>query len=391
MTSRADSVAPAALRELLEADALAGASWADVVGELARVAGGRVRLAAADAALLCEADGTGVRALYGAETFDPDRPHIVEEHDVAQVFAARVVTTITCLDGLRMRGLAVASGERRIGLLLADEAIGAADAYLRAAATAVAIVAVRRDAESSAVAETEAWFVDELRFGTSRDDAELHRVARRFGVDLAFPQAAVSMTYDGTDHRMFATAVSWLESPARRDGGQAWTVLPARDVDRISLIARRLNEFVGDGAVRVAAGPPADSPTGIRLSFGKADFTLRVMAQRRRTGAERFADLGPLALLVGLPASELQEFVSTRLGPLLDRPDLLVTLREWLRYGGSWRNVASAVHIHRNSVGHRLDRVRSLLGVDPAEPAAAFELQLALTALEVLDATGSVH
>lgn len=375
----------AKLRETLEAKALAGAAWTDILRELACAAGGRVRLVAADAALLCEADTTGVRALAGAETFDAERPRIVGEQEMAQAFASSSATTVFCLDGQRMRALALTAGQRRIGLLLVDAAVGAADAYLRTASTAVAIVAVRRDAESSAVAETASWFVDEMRFGTSRGEAELLQVARRFGVDLSSPQAAVAMSYDGSDQRMFATALSWLESPVRRNGGQAWTVLSVNEIDRVALIARRLNEFVGHGVVRVAAGPPAAGPEAIRESFGKAEFTLRAMAHHGRAGAELFVELGPIALLAGLPPRELEEFVFNRLGPLPEQPELLTTLREWLRHGGSWRDVASAVHIHRNSVGHRLDRIRTLLNVDPAKPAVAFELQLALTALDVLD------
>jgi DNA-binding PucR family transcriptional regulator len=48
--------------------------------------------------------------------------------------------------------------------------------------------------------------------------------------------------------------------------------------------------------------------------------------------------------------------------------------------------VAAAVHIHRNSVGHRMDRLRTLLGVDPTDPAVAVQLQTALVAMDVLAA-----
>ena len=393
---------PAALRASLESAALAGGGWGDVLALLAAATGVAVRLVAADGALLCEADADGVREFGGAEDFDAARQRVVADADVRRAFEAGGPVDVECLDGTSFTALSVSSGERRVGLVMARSAgsagqVGSAGragragsagsaGQLREAVTALAIVAVRRDAEAAAVAETASWFVDELRFGTARDPVDLHAVARRFGVDLGVAQLAVEIQYAGSDLRMFTTALTWLETPVRHDGPRAWTVCPADQPERVELIARRLSSMVRDGDVRVAAGPAAWDAGGIRTSFARAQFAVAHATVTGRTGAIMFADLGPLGLLSGLPRADLEAYVDARLGPLLDRPDLMATLREWFRAGGSWRAVAEATHIHRNSVGHRIDRIRSLLGVELTEPGTAFELQVALTALDVLAA-----
>jgi hypothetical protein len=379
------------LRDALEASALAGASWLELLVQLAEVGGCLVRLAAADAALLCEAGADGVAELPDAETFDAPRPRILRPVDVATAFAAQGPVAIRTRDGIPMRGLAVASGGRRVGVLLVGAAAPVADPLLRAARTSIAVVAVRRDAQAAAVAETAAWFVDELRFGSRRTAEELAVIALRFGVALGEPQTASVIHYDGPDMQTFTTALSWVETPLRLDGRRAWTVLGADAPARTELIQRRLQAFVSTGRVLVASGPPALGVEAIRSSFDKAWFALRLLA-RGRAGADECAEtvtfdgLGLTALLFQVPRASLTSYVQARLRPILGHPELLQTLRAWYGSGGSRLSVAAAVHIHRNSVGHRMDRLRTLLGADPAQPAVAQELQAALAAMDVLAA-----
>jgi sugar diacid utilization regulator len=100
--------------------------------------------------------------------------------------------------------------------------------------------------------------------------------------------------------------------------------------------------------------------------------------------AGTFEQLGLTGVLLTVPPAQLEAYVERTLGPLLERPDLLATLEAWFASGGSRAAVADAVSIHRNSVGHRLDRIRALLGSDPDADAA--DLRAALAALAVLRA-----
>ncbi|MEO6886157.1 MAG: helix-turn-helix domain-containing protein [Jatrophihabitantaceae bacterium] len=383
-----------ALRDRLEAHALAGASWLDLIVALAAAGNCLVRLAAADAALLCSAGAGGAAELAAAETFDSPRPRILAAADITACFTSTAPVAVRTLDGVDMHGLAVSSGGRRVGVLLVDASGVRAAALLRAAANAVAIVAVRRDAQASAVAETASWFVDELRFGSRRSPDELAVMAQRFGVNLAEPHTPIVIDYDGPDTRTFATALSWVETPLRVDGRRAWTVLGADAPERMGLIQRRLQEFVSSGRVLVAAGPPALGVEAILGSFDKAGFALRLLATRQagsagagcQTATMTFDQLGLAGLLFQVPRAGLTGYVRSRLLPILDHLDLLQTLRAWYASGGSRLSVAAAVHIHRNSVGHRMERLRGLLGVDPTDPAVALELQIAFAAMDVLTA-----
>jgi sugar diacid utilization regulator len=289
-----------------------------------------------------------------------------------------------------MLGLGVGYGERRVGVLLVDADVPDPERWLAAAATAVAIVAVRRDAEAGAVAETAAWFVDELRFGSRRSAAELTAIGQRFGVALGTPQTPVAIGYRGPDRQMFHTALSWLERPVRSDRDRAWTLLGADEPDRIGLVQRRLQDFAGRGVVTVATGPAALGPDALRVAFARADFALRMLAllRARVVGdapvVTSFGELGLAGLLSEVPRAGLDAHVRAYLGRILDRPELLSTLRSWYESGGSRLTVAAEVHIHRNSVGHRMERLRALLGVDPTDPAVALQVRAALTALDVL-------
>lgn len=294
-----------------------------------------------------------------------------------------------------MRGLAVRAGERRVGVLLVGDAAGdaagadvaataTADDVLAAAVTAVAIVAVRRDAEAGAVAESAAWFVDELRFGWRRSDDELLEMGRRFGINLALSHAAVVAAYDGGDRRMWQTAMSWLDTPVRVDGVRAWTLAAGDVAQRVSVMQARLQEIVRDGEVRVAAGPVGTGADALRVGFRLAAVVLGLAARRGGPAATTYADAGTAALLANVRPDALRVFAAQHLGPLEDRRELLDTLRAWYDTGGSRARVGAAVHLHRNSVGHRMHRIRELLGVDPNDPAVSERLRTALAAADVL-------
>jgi hypothetical protein len=380
-----------ALRDDLEARALAGATWLELVALLSARTGVSVRLAAADGALLGGAEPDGATQAVDHLHFDAPRIRILDAAAVRTAFARSEPVVLTCTDGRVMLGRSVAAGERRVGVLLIDRAATDAEAVLDAGRTAVAVVAVRQDVQAAAVAETAGWFVDELRFGSRRSPAELAVMGTRFGVRLTEPLAAAVIHYDGPDTRMFGTALSWLETPVSTDGAYAFTVVGSDAPARVRHIRRRLQEIVRAGTVLVAAGPVVLGAEALLASFEKAGFALRVLRARESSAAESdgavtVAELGLLGLLADVPATELTAYVQARLGPLLGRAELLRTLAAWYATGGSRLNVAAAVQIHRNSVGHRMDRLRTLLGVDPADPAVALELQTALAAIQVLDA-----
>jgi len=79
----------------------------------------------------------------------------------------------------------------------------------------------------------------------------------------------------------------------------------------------------------------------------------------------------------------LRDLSLRRLAPLANetpasRVRLTVTLRAWLDRQGEVARVAADLHVHPQTVRYRLARLRDLFGEALEDPAARFELALAL-------------
>lgn len=350
--------------------ALGGEGWGVILNRLAAQTGRECRL-------------IGVHGGVFHATDDSTAAMVPTE--VAKVFAAEGPMTVMCEDHWQGRALAVRAGRRRVGLLLLAEPVPEeALAFLGAATTAVAIVAVQRDAAAVARSETAERLIDELRFGLLRGEPEITRTAARFGLRLDLPHAAVVFAYDGSNRRTWSTALSWLEMPVREVDGHGWAVLGGDIPKEVSRIRVRLQGMVGDAPVLAAAGPLVTGPKETARSFGDAETVLNLL--RRRSGEVELlhSSLGLAQLLLGIPAERLDAYVTQQLGPLLERPELMSTLDAWLATNGSRAAVAERMHLHRNSVGYRVAQIRQLIGTDPLDPVMAPRLRAALIAGELL-------
>lgn len=356
-------------RELNEL-ALAGEGWLAVLRRLSKRTGLTCRLMGVHGAVLAATDG-------GDEPMTPAA--------VARVFAEFEPVQVTCGDGWTARALAVKAGQRRVGLLLMAEPIDHGSLpFLRAASTAVAIEAVRRDAVASARAESASRLIDELRYGPLRNPDDVTRTAARFSLHLERAHAAAVFSYDGPHQRTWSTAISWLEMPARQEGSLGWAVLSGDIARELTRIRTRLQGMVGDAPVLAAAGPVVVGAAETARSFRDAETVLGLLRRRPDQRELLHSTLGFAQLLLTVPADRLDAFVHEQLGPLLHREDLLRTLDAWLSTSGSRASVATRLHLHRNSVGYRVGVIRDLLGVDPLDPAVLPQLQAALTARELL-------
>ncbi len=103
---------------------------------------------------------------------------------------------------------------------------------------------------------------------------------------------------------------------------------------------------------------------------------------RRRGAPATYRDLVTLeGLLEQQPRERLQPFVDTLLAPLLEHDRthgsaLVATLRAFLADDGSVSTTAQHLHLHPNSLRHRLKRIGELSGADPK----AFADRVALAA-----------
>jgi hypothetical protein len=378
----------AQLREELEHLALSGEGFEALLRRLSDATGRVVRLIAVHGGLLATSeDGVAPPAASRPASGVPASDSLARGLDplaTREALADERAKPVETTDGMRAVALPLHAGPRRVGLLLVEAPVD--DALLtlvRAATVPLAIEAVRRDAEASAHAESAVRLVEELRFGTFRNAEQLVRAAHRFGLALDQPHAGAVFAYDGTNTRTWNTAIHWIEMPVYEDGGQAWTVLAGNVRNELRRIRARLEGIVGDAPVLAASGPLVSTPPATAWSFREAELTLAILRGREGETVLPYDDLGLQSLLLSVPPDRLQSFVETTLGPLLDRPELLETLRAWYASNGSRAGVAERLGIHRNSVGYRIGRIRELLGADPLAPETARALQAALDAQEV--------
>ena len=144
----------------------------------------------------------------------------------------------------------------------------------------------------------------------------------------------------------------------------------------------------------------------VAIAFGGAESGWAGVGRRlnraaQAVGAARAADAVPwqdarrgsiVELLYAIRSSpELLIFAREQLGPLFDARDqrereLLHTLEVYLASGGRKAEAARLLHLERQSLYLRLQRVERLLGVDLDDPDAVLGLHLAVRALRVTEA-----
>jgi len=409
--------------------AITGEGLSGVVRALAELSGRAVALEGRDGRLL---------AYQGGERRGPSREALAaalaREHaplgrwlrSAAASSPADPPTATFSLDGSWERVVAPVIG--RDGLLggvslLVPRGGGApedAQATARGAAAA-AVVLAREQAAASARREVELHVLDEVLDGALRSEATLIQQAKRLGHDLLAPHAAVVLRLDPPagagpvraqrrDDQWSAIGelVARLAAPrgeralwrVRNNSAEiVWPTGAAADAIRVAqTLHGELNaaQPAANGApvVSVGLGTPREGIAGIRRSHQEARQAVSLGRRLRGPGhLTRFDELGVYRLIFaaeGLP--ELRSLHDETLGPLLsyDREsggDLVRTLDAFFAARCSPKEAAERLHVHRNTVLYRLDRVRELTGYDLDDATTRLRLQLALHAHLALFAT----
>jgi DNA-binding PucR family transcriptional regulator len=139
----------------------------------------------------------------------------------------------------------------------------------------------------------------------------------------------------------------------------------------------RMEEPVGVG------GLAADS-SGLRTAVVEARHACRFARLRRDAGWATHDQVGSHSLLLALQDEEvLAAFRRALLRPLEEhdarrRSRLVETLDRFLSSGCRWQETASALHVHVNTLRHRLDRVEQLTGRDLGSMEDRVDLYIAL-------------
>ena len=103
-----------------------------------------------------------------------------------------------------------------------------------------------------------------------------------------------------------------------------------------------------------------------------------------------YEDLGAFQILLNIHEPKmLESFVYNHLGPLIEEDkkknsDLLKTLKIYLESNGSKKVASEELHIVRQSLYYRLEKIKDFLGEDYLHPQSRLALLLAIQAYELL-------
>jgi DNA-binding PucR family transcriptional regulator len=127
--------------------------------------------------------------------------------------------------------------------------------------------------------------------------------------------------------------------------------------------------------------------TGLRATGAEARAAVAAArAGRRRNAAVPYDEVGLQRTIIEWYASDAaREAVDSLLSPLdtqkpAKREASIRTLQSYLDHEGSLVRAAEDLHMHRNAVAYRIDRIFEALGVDRADPDTRLLLQLACRA-----------
>jgi DNA-binding PucR family transcriptional regulator len=155
------------------------------------------------------------------------------------------------------------------------------------------------------------------------------------------------------------------------------------DDDLVGALSRALARPELEAAATCGLGEPQPRLAEVGVSCAQAEDALQVGLRRGLGRAVvAYVDVLPQVLLVH-NRDVAHRLVTTRLGPLLERPDLVTTLRVFLASGQSVRASAAALDVHPNTVAYRLSRIRQRTGRSLTDAVAATDLLLALSALDL--------
>lgn len=100
----------------------------------------------------------------------------------------------------------------------------------------------------------------------------------------------------------------------------------------------------------------------LKESFRQAEIALAVSERQERIVFEE--DLKLELLYYSIPEEVQKEFLRRTIEPLVEEEDLMLSLETWIQKKKSLQEVADALHIHKNTLIYRLNKIESILSVN---------------------------
>jgi purine catabolism regulator len=280
------------------------------------------------------------------------------------------------------------------------------DAWDREAATrgasALALELAKEQAVQAAEDRLRGDFVSSVLAGPPGDLSAAMQRGQELGYNLAQPHVAALLNLEDATPALLARLSSTLQSeltrrnvaaPISRRESSLLAMLPAAGASRFRDLLEQLRErLVAEfPKLLLAVGTPAAALGEWRRTVEEAEQAL--LLGRQLLGPDRvlaFSDLGVYRLLVRLRETpELWTFYRETLARLAEYDqrqgaDLIKTLDAYFSHLGNLRATSEALHVHRNTLLYRLERIKEISGMDLDNADEHFALWLALRAHRVL-------
>ena len=268
-------------------------------------------------------------------------------------------------------------------------------------AAAAALEWAKQNAVGVAEDRMRASFVDELLASAIADEQAWIQRGSSLGYDLTRPHVAwVLQVRNVADWPAslfsFVKEQKVIAPYSHRDGEILlfWPVDNPKSGRELKAVANKLVEGIMAKApsaeIVIGLGRPAATPAEWRQSQQQARESWYLGREWRGTAVTYYGDLDFYRLLTKLGGdAEAARFFRKTLGRLISHDEernaeLVDTLETFFVCHGNQSQTAQQLHIHRNTLTYRLDRIAEITRLDLDDPDARFSLQLALKLRPVL-------
>ncbi|HXF61347.1 MAG TPA: helix-turn-helix domain-containing protein [Caldilineaceae bacterium] len=269
---------------------------------------------------------------------------------------------------------------------------------------AAALEWAKQNAVDVAEERMRAAFLDELLASEIADEQAWIQRGASLNYDLTRPHVAWVIEARGVPDwpaplLRFAESLGVHTPYSRRDEGLLlfWPIDNPKSGRELKAVA---NVFVAQVQARhpkaqlvIGIGRPGVGPAKWLQSQQQARESWRLGKEWKGAAVTYFGDLGLYQLLTALGANpEAQRFFRKTLGRLITHDDnknaeLVDTLEAFFECHGNLSQTANRLHIHRNTLTYRLERISAITQLDLDDPDARFSLQLALKLRPVMKPT----
>lgn len=269
-------------------------------------------------------------------------------------------------------------------------------------AAALALELAKEQAVQAAEERLRGDFLSNILASSPNDLTATMQRGQELGYNLTLPHTALLINLEEDSPAAINRVISSLQSelsrrgivaPISRRDSSVLCMVPLGGSTRPRDLAEQVREqlLADHPAAVVAIGTPANGLAEWRRALEEAEQALVLGRQLFGTAQVlAFSDLGVYRLLVRLRETpELWAFYRETLAKLADydqrqRADLIKTLEAYFNNLGNLRATSEALHVHRNTLLYRLDRIKEISGMDLDNAEEHFALWLALRAHRVL-------